>query len=530
MRPSVIYLRKSRADIQAEMQGETETLARHEAALVSLAKAKNILIGNIYREVESGDSISERPVVQRLIREVEDERWESVLVMDVDRLARGDTIDQGIIAQTFQYSRTKIVTPVKTYDPNNEFDEEYFEYGLFMARREYKAIKRRMQRGREASVREGKYVGSCAPYGYDRVKIEHGKGYTLKINEEQANAIRLIFELYTKGLPAADGTTERIGVSKIVRYLNHLGIKPKREALWSPASVRDILINPVYIGKVRWNWRPVKWKIENGEKSYERPRNSGESFVLTDGLHEALIAQETWDMAQKYMKSNPPRPIQIRNTVKNPLVGLIVCGKCGRKMVRRPYGDRQPPALICPYSTCNNVSSKLEIVECRVLSSLQSWVREYQLTWNAETANPLAAQIRLKEEALAQLDKKLLLMKQKTENIYNFLEQGIYSTEVFLERSRKLSEETSGIEKQRELIQNVITTEKKAMQSRKYLIPKIEHLLDVYWELDSPKHKNDMLREVIDKIEYTKDKRGTGNSPNDDFVLTLYPRLPEDNA
>ena len=68
------------------------------------------------------------------------------------------------------------------------------------------------------------------------------------------------------------------------------------------------------------------------------------------------------------------------------------------------------------------------------------------------------------------------------------------------------------------------------MQSRKYLIPKIEHLLDVYWELDSPKHKNDMLREVIDKIEYTKDKRGTGNSPNDDFVLTLYPRLPEDNA
>lgn len=71
-----------------------------------------------------------------------------VFVMEVERLARGDTIDQGIVAQTFKYSNTKIITPMKIYDPNNEYDEEYFEFGLFMPRREYKTTNRRLQRGR----------------------------------------------------------------------------------------------------------------------------------------------------------------------------------------------------------------------------------------------------------------------------------------------------------------------------------------------------------------------------------------------
>ena len=77
--------------------------------------------------------------------------------MEVERLARGDTIDQGIVQRAFQYSGTQIVTPAKTYNPNNEFDEEYFEFGLFMSRREYKTIRRRMRAGVTAAVKEGKW-------------------------------------------------------------------------------------------------------------------------------------------------------------------------------------------------------------------------------------------------------------------------------------------------------------------------------------------------------------------------------------
>lgn len=166
-----IYLRKSRADREAEARGEGETLARHERILLDLAKKRGYNVGAIYKEIVSGETISARPVMQQLLREVESGMWDGVLVVEVERLARGDTIDQGVVARSFQYSNTLIITPLKTYDPNNEYDEEYFEFGLFMSRREYKTIRRRLTAGRESSAKEGKYCGSKPPYGYSRVKL-----------------------------------------------------------------------------------------------------------------------------------------------------------------------------------------------------------------------------------------------------------------------------------------------------------------------------------------------------------------------
>jgi DNA invertase Pin-like site-specific DNA recombinase len=120
-----IYLRKSRADAEAEARGELETLARHEKQLIELSIKMNLKIEKTYREVVSGETIAARPEMQQLLADVEKGLYEGVLVMEVERLARGDTVDQGIVAQTFKYSNTKIITPTKTYDPNDEFDEEH---------------------------------------------------------------------------------------------------------------------------------------------------------------------------------------------------------------------------------------------------------------------------------------------------------------------------------------------------------------------------------------------------------------------
>ncbi len=114
-----IYLRKSRADIEAEEKGEAETLERHRKTLLGLAGTLKIPITQIHNEVKSGETIAARPVMQQLLNEVEQGVWQGVLVMEVERLARGDTIDQGIVAQAFKYTNTKIITPMKTYDPNN---------------------------------------------------------------------------------------------------------------------------------------------------------------------------------------------------------------------------------------------------------------------------------------------------------------------------------------------------------------------------------------------------------------------------
>ena len=119
-----MYLRKSRKDLELEEQEEGETLSRHLKILEDLCK-----------EVVSGETISDRPEIQKMLSKVNIGYYKGVLVVEIERLARGDSIDQGTILRSFKLSDTKIITPIKTYNFEDEVDEEYLEFGLFMSRR-----------------------------------------------------------------------------------------------------------------------------------------------------------------------------------------------------------------------------------------------------------------------------------------------------------------------------------------------------------------------------------------------------------
>lgn len=520
----VIYLRKSRADLEAEQRGESETLARHERALLELSHRLRLNIVDIYREIVSGETITARPVMQRLLTEVESGIWSGVLVMEVERLARGDTIDQGIVAQAFKFSGTKIITPSKTYDPDNEFDEEYFEFGLFMSRREYKTINRRLQRGRLASVKEGKFVGSAPPYGYQKKKLDRDKGYTLIPDPVQAPIIKLIFELYTTGEQMPNGTWQRLGISRIVRRLNELKAVPQKGGDWSPATIRDILTNPVYTGKMRWNWRKNVKRRENGAVAISRPRSVAEDCILVQGLHEPIIDQAVFETAQEYITKNRVPSVKVSQTMQNPLAGLVVCGNCGRRMQRRPYLKQgRVPALICPYTSCGNVSSDLDMVEARILNSLRDWLSEYRMHWkeDGKQASSLGAQKR----AIKKLDSEIAALEKQKENLHDLLERGIYDTDTFLDRSRSIAERTKRAQADRAALAKSLAEQELREASRKTIIPKVEHLLEVYGQLSTAKEKNDILKEVLEKVVYTKKESGRWGRP-DNFEIVLFPKIP----
>lgn len=519
-----LYLRKSRADAEAEERGEGETLARHERALLELAKRLKLNVTQIYREIVSGETIAARPVMQQLLSEVEQGMWAGVLVMEVERLARGDTVDQGIVAQTFKYSDTKIITPVKIYDPNNEFDEEYFEFGLFMSRREYKTINRRLQRGRIASVREGKYVANKPPYGYERVRLDNDKGWTLKPVQNEADIVKLIYEWYTIGEKQSNGTFKRLGVNLIARRLNELKVKSKKGGDWVAASIRDILINPVYIGKVRWNWRHNVKKMVDGQIKISRPRS--EDLIINEGIHPPIISEDTFNLAQEYMKQNPPKPIGERYTVKNPLAGIVVCGKCGRRMVRRPYNSGYPDTLMCSAPTCSNVSSHLTVVEGRILQSLEEWLGEYKLKWKLNNEPRKVSQVDIKQKALNNLQAELDTLYKQLSKTHDLLEQGIYDTDTFLDRSRSLSERIKSTKSDISSLERDLEVEIIREESAVNIVPKVEHLLEVYRELPTAKAKNDMLKDVLEKVVYIKKDSTRWHGSPDDFEITIYPKIP----
>ncbi|MDD2401975.1 MAG: recombinase family protein [Clostridia bacterium] len=530
-----IYLRKSRADMEAEARGEGETLARHEKILTDLTHKMNIYISNeaIYKEIVSGETIASRPVMQQLLSEVEKGVWNGVFVVEVERLARGDTVDQGIVAQTFKYSSTKIITPMKTYDPDNEFDEEYFEFGLFMSRREYKTINRRLESGRISSTKEGKYVGNIPPYGYIRKKLEKEKGYTLTPHPEQAPVVKSIFEWYTKGELQPNGTYKRLGVSLIARKLNDLRIPTIKGGDWVVSTIRGILSNPVYIGKIRRGFRPQVKKMVSGKMTKQRPRANKDTWILVKGLHEAIIDEETFDLAQKFLSLNLSTPAPSQLGVKNPLAGLIVCGVCGRKMVRRPYNSRtQSDTLMCAVTSCNNVSSRLSLVEDKLLQVLEAWLNEYKLNIKAESNNEQQdyLEIDLIKKSMEQLDKEIATLEKQSDNLHDLLEQGVYTKETFFKRSNVLNEKSIAA------VNNKIELEKRLKdisnkrEAIKIIIPKVEKTIEVYHYLDTPAEKNELLKEILEKVTYNKTIDGRckkWRDHPDDFELILYPKLPK---
>lgn len=511
-----IYLRKSREDYEAEKYGEGETLARHEKILTTLAQKRNLNIGKIYREVVSGETISERKEMQKLLKDVESEKWTGILVVEVERLARGDTADQGRVSKAFKYSHTKIITPVKTYDPDNEFDEEYFEFGLFMSRREYKTINRRLQRGRELSCQEGKFVGNIAPFGYDRVKLQDSKGYTLSINQDEAPIVKEIFRLY-----AFESNT----INFVAKQLNNMNLKPRISDEWTISSVKDILSNPTYIGKIVWNRRKQKKKTKNGHLIISRPRN--QEYLIYDGLHEPIIDIKTWDLVQEKRKQNAPK-VKHSNIVQNPLVGLVFCKKCGKPMQRRPYikADK-PPTLMCSNLECDNISSKLYIVENKIIESLKIWLENYKVDYEIQY-NSNTDDNNLIEQSISATQKELEKENTKLNKIYDFLENGIYSKKEFISRSKAIKENIQSLEIKLKEYTELLNKNNESKQQKEIMIPKLKNVIDLYYKLESAEDKNILLKSILLKVTYLKTEKSIKkDSDPTNFELHIYPKIPK---
>jgi len=513
-----LYLRKSRADAEAEARGETETLARHEAVLLELAKRQKLTVTEIYREIVSGETIAARPVMQKLLNEVGQGLWDGVIVIEIERLARGDTIDQGLVAQAFKFTDTQIITPTKTYNPNNEFDEEYFEFGLFMSRREYKTIRRRMERGREAAVKEGKYIGTYPPYGYN--KVWRDKNPTLEINPEQAEIVKLIYELYT-------GDKNRLGYNSIAFKLNEMKIPSMRNKTWIASTVKTILKNPVYIGKLRWHYKKEVKKIIDGEiKATTITSNEGE-YILSDGIHEPIIDAETWYKAQNYIKQIPPAPAPLSYGVKNPFAGIIICGVCGKKMVRKPTVGK-PDSLYCYNRDCNNKSTYFNNVEREILLSLRDWLNDYKITNNIKTnkhQNNSRTQISVKEKQLEKILKEKSSLEKQLENAYNFLEKGIYGTDEFLERSATLKKSITELEQSIKNIEREINTENNNILNQDNFIPKVESILQAYDRISDCGEKNKLMKQILSKVIYVREKRNYRNGIDNKFEIKIFPKI-----
>jgi len=488
---AAMYLRKSRAEEDMETE---EVLAKHRQILTEFAIRSGLHIAAEYPEVVSGSSLAQRPQMLQLLDDIEDGKYDAILCVDIDRLSRGNMKDQGIILDTLKYSDTIIVTPEKTYDLSNEIDEEMTEYKTFMARQEYKMINRRLRRGLVETIKSGGYV-SNAPYGYRRITISRKP--TLEIIEHEAHFVRMMFDMYCDG----------IGAYTIANHINSLGARPHRSDAFNRSTVRKILSNPTYAGKVVWNQRRhIKKGVRGSEKNVVK-YNAPEDWLVYDGLHPAIISQEQFEKAAEIIQRRyiPPR---YDGVLQTPTSGLIICGNCGRKMQR--LGKHQGvPYLHCMQAGCNT-AAKYEFVESFMLRIL----REELKTIESASASNSPPSTSTQEYALSTSKNELATAERQKTRCYELLEQGIYSTAEFHERFGVIKDRISGLNKSISTLTAEVDSAK-SVDKRK-LAAKIRNVLEQYDSCEPPE-QNAMLRDIIDRIIYVKAKK----SKPTDFSMTI---------
>ena len=509
------YLRKSRRDVEMEALGQGETLQRHEKQLVDLAARLGIRIARTYREIVSGDTIAERPQVQQLLQDVNAGLWDGVLAVDVDRFGRGDSIDQGIIMQSFMYANVLVITPDMIYDHSDDSDAVFFEIKLFFSRREYNMIKKRMQRGRMASALDGCYMGSRPVYGYERVKLQGRKGWSLKPVPEKAEIVRAVFDWYAHGMDGRD-----VGAAVIADRLNGMGLRTDLGNPFEASYIRHMLQNPAYIGKVQWNQRTTQYAIRDGKRVHSRPKNADP--VLVDGHHEGIVDPSLFAQVQQMFTTHEKRPKNKQADVANPLAGLIVCGVCGRHLQLKGDKRRRSGFLGCVTQHCPTCATSIDVVENVVLDALRGWVAGYEV--HDETPAPsLSADVCATNAARAQLTEQLAMLQAQRNQNFDMLERGVYDVPTFRERRANLEARIADV--QSALVALDAPPKPDPIAA---ILPQVRSVLGAYGLAKTPAEKNALLRSVIDHIDYTKPQRCYRNSaPTDHLNVTLYPRIPE---
>ena len=493
----VIYLRKSREDIDAEKRGEGETLARHERILNGLTNEQGLNVVQVYKEVVSGETIQDRPLMTQMMKEVYAGKYKGVIVVKPDRLSRGDLENMGYIMNGLKFSGTLLVTPGMTYDVlNNKFHEQMLEMQLFNSKQEYRSIVARMQEGKMLNVREGNYMGSLPPYGYDIVKPDRWTR-TLVPNADAENVIKM-FEWFVN---------DRLNPGEIARKLYSMGIPTLTgNPEWHRSTIKDILKNDLYTGKIRWFRRKCSRELdEDGNIEKKKRRRLASDYLIVPGKHPAIISDEMFETAQSLFCGSVPT--KTGTVVSNPLAGLLKCSKCGRSMCYQAYAhlENTPPRFTHTEGQhCKMKSAIADEVMGLLCQALRAHIDEFEfLVSNAGRIE----EIERHKADVARLESELDKAKAKRRRLFDDYDDGVYTAAEFKERKAVWADRIERISDELEELQRY----KPAEVDYNEKAVKFSQVLAALQDPEAtPKTKNDLLKDILKRIDYTCEDLGRG--------------------
>ena len=393
-----------------------ESIDAQIRAIEEYADKNDIKIVNKFIDRAKSATSDKRPAFQEMIKycEADNTGISMVIVHKLDRFSR-DKYDSAMYKQKLKVKGIRVVSVLENLD--NSTESLILESVIEGMAQYYSAnLAREVAKGQKENALKALHNGGDAPLGYD---VAFDKTYL--VNEEEAQAVKIIFDMYVNGY----------SYSNIIDKLNDLGYKTKRGNKFGKNSLHGILSNEKYTGVYVFN--KTQRKGVNGKRNGHKQKSDDEIIKVEGGMPQ-IIDREVFLQAQEMMQKRKKAPGSHKATTLYLLTGLIRCGECGHAMQGNRRKDKYGNDYISyrcgcrkQKRDCTKKEIKRDYLEEFVLTELEKHV----LNDEAIPVLSKALNERLKtksndnHEMLTNLRNKLEKVNKEIENILNAIMSGI---------------------------------------------------------------------------------------------------------
>ena len=489
-------------------------------------------IYNLYEDRGiSGKNITNRPGIKQLLQDATENKFDLVIVWKLNRISRKllDILNIVELLNKHNIAFRSLTENFETETPSGKLQLNIMgAIGEF----ERETIAENVKMGLLARAKEGRWNGGVV-LGYDLVELNNEgkkrKNTVLKINEKEANTVRRIFELYSQGH----------GYKAVVNRINKEGHKTKRNGEFAVSTVKEILQNPVYIGKIRYNVRQ-DW-------SKKRRNNINANPILSDGIHEPIIDVETWNKVQVILKERSKKHNKVYDC-EFPLTGILKCPVCGagmtinRSTAKRKDGTRR----INEYyscgnwknkgtAVCNSNSIRVEVADEYVLNKIMDLINDESILRKVvdNINNNKSTKLKPILQQLEQINKEIeKLMDKKSKNIELF-EDGILDKIELSIRVKSINDDIEKLKyREQELKQDLQLAEGDPIPFD-IVNEVMQRFKEVFFEMSTSQQRKQLIQLLVSKITINKEREidSIEIQINDDVITYLMKdRLPKEQG
>jgi site-specific DNA recombinase len=430
----------------------------------------------------SGKDIKGRPAMQRLISDVDKDKFQAVIVWKISRLSR-NMLDTLVLLDKFEENDVKFISYSENFDTGSPIGRLVVQMMASIAEMERNTLSENVKLGMTQRAKEGSWNGGVV-FGYDSIEKELIK------NQKEAETVQLIFTLYAEGN----------GLKAITNHLNKVGFRTKRGKYFSINGIATILDNPIYNGKIRW------LQVENWDKKRRRGKNVNP--ILAEGQHEAIISDEIWNIVQARRKSRSFKQRQSNEPFL--LSSILRCPDCGQGMVPsitthtlKDGNKRKHRYYVCNVfhnkgsAACKANSIKAYDAEDAVINGITEFLKDlagFSQTIGNINKDMVHTNVKLKEQ-LKMIETELKEANALQEKYMEAFEQNIFPISILQERLQKLAKLKTDLEqKKNELSVQLSSSDLKIIPAEV-----VRHLLEMYVQVfqQSSREKKKQLFQLL---------------------------------